>query len=179
MNYPSLVWLDLEMTDLDPVLGKVVEIASVITDQELNIIAKGPNVVIHQPTSVLDKMLLWNKNHFTDSGLMKEIRESKKTVQDAEEATLKFISQHFQSQAAMLAGNSVYVDREFIAVHMPALFAYLHYRIVDVNTVRELAHRWYPNVPSFYKEEKHRAMSDCLESIAELKYFRDTIFAKQ
>lgn len=176
MNYPSLVWLDLEMTDLDPVSGKIVEIASVITDPHLHIIAKGPSLVIHQPLETLQKMLTWNQEHFRDSGLFDEIVSTKTTLAEAESATLKFISQYFEPQTAVLAGNSVYVDREFISIHMPKLSSYLHYRIVDVNTVRELALRWFPNLTKFPKREAHRAMSDSLESIDELKYYQTNIF---
>jgi len=176
MNKPSLIWLDLEMTDLDPVLGQIVEIATVITDPELHIIAKGPSLVIHQPEETLQKMLNWNQEHFQSSGLFQEILDSKTSLQEAEKATLDFVSQYFEPQTAVLAGNSVYVDREFISVHMPNLSSFLHYRIVDVNTVRELALRWFPHLSKFPKNEKHRAMSDNLESIDELKYYQTNIF---
>ena len=176
MNQPSLVWLDLEMTDLDPVLGRIIEIATIVTDSQLHIIAKGPDLVIHESPEVLGKMVSWNQEHFYASGLMEEITASKITLKEAEEQTLKFISQYFQPQKAILAGNSVYVDREFISVHMPELSSYLHYRIIDVNTIRELAVRWFSNLPKFPKNEKHRAMSDNLESIDELKYYKANMF---
>jgi oligoribonuclease len=176
MNQPSLVWLDLEMTDLDPVLGRIVEIATVITDAKLHIIAKGPDLVIHESPEILSKMVNWNQEHFHESGLMDEITSSKITLREAEQAILKFISQYFEPQKAILAGNSVYVDREFVSVHMPELSSYLHYRIIDVNTIRELAIRWFPNLPKFPKNEKHRAMSDNLESIDELKYYQVNMF---
>lgn len=179
MNKPSLLWLDLEMTDLDAVSGRIVEIATVVTDSDLQIIAKGPNLVINQPLDVLKKMINWNQEHFRTSGLMDEIVASQNTLKDAEATTLEFVSSHFEPQTAVLAGNSVYVDRDFITVHMPTLAAYLHYRIVDVNTVREISTRWYPNLPKFPKQEKHRAMSDCLESIDELKYYKTNLFKAQ
>jgi oligoribonuclease len=164
------------MTDLDPVSGQIVEIASIITDAKLHVIARGPNLVIHQTPETLKKMVNWNQEHFRESGLMEEILESKITLKEAEQATLKFVSQYFQPQKAVLAGNSVYVDREFISIHMPELSAFLHYRIIDVNTVHELALRWFPNLLKFPKNEKHRAMSDNLESIDELKYYKANMF---
>lgn len=176
MNTPSLLFLDLEMTDLDPVLGRIVEIACVVTNKKLHIIAKGPSFVIHQPEETLNKMVNWNQEHFQDSGLLDQIKNSKTTLKEAEEATLKFVEQHFRPQTAILAGNSVYIDREFIAIHMPKLASYLHHHIVDINTLSELAFRWFPNLPKYPKNEIHRALPDCVESIDELKYYQANIF---
>lgn len=171
-----LVWVDLEMTDLDPVNGHIVEIATVITKNDLSVIAEGPDLVIHQPESVINNMSTWCKEHFSESGLIEEIRSSKVSLKQAEEKTLNFLKKHSISQTALLAGSSVYIDREFMSIHMPSIINFLHYRIIDVNTIKELCHRWYPLVEDYPKIEPHRAKNDVYESIAELKYYRKAIF---
>lgn len=171
-----LVWMDLEFTDLDVKKGKIVEISTVITDAKLNIKAVGPNLVIHQPDSVLQDMVRWNQEHFMESGLLEEIKVSKVTLQKAYDETLKFIKDNCTFKSGVLAGSSVYIDREFLGEYMPLIYDYLHYRIVDTNTLKELMHRWYPAVPDYPKNEPHRANKDILESIDELKYYKTKIF---
>ena len=173
-----LFWIDLEMTDLDPDKGKIVEIASVITDNGLKVIDIGPRFVIHQSEATLKNMNMWCQEHFTDSGLLDEIKNSTVSLKEAEEETLKFLKKHALPQAALLAGNSVHVDREFLRLQMPSISNYLHYRIIDVSTIKELARRWYPTAPGFIKTEPHRALDDIYESISELKYYRQTFFKK-
>lgn len=171
-----LVWMDLEFTDLDVKRGQIVEISTVITDAKLNVKAVGPNLVIHQPDSVLKGMVRWNQEHFSESGLMDEIKASKITLQKAYDETLKFIKANCAFKTGVLAGTSIYVDREFLGEYMPLIYDYLHYRIIDTNTLKELMHRWYPNVPDYPKAEPHRAYKDILESIDELKYYKANIF---
>lgn len=176
LNLGPLVWMDLEFTDLDVTKGKIVEICTIITDAKLNIKAVGPNLVIHQPESELQKMVRWNREHFSESGLLEEIRNSKITEQRAYEETLKFIKANCDFKEGLLAGTSVYVDREFLGQYMPLIYDYLHYRIVDTNTLKELMHRWYPHIPDYPKNEPHRAHGDILESIDELRYYKEKIF---
>lgn len=172
----KLIWIDLEMTGLDPDKDQIVEIATIITDANLAVLAEGPDLVINQPPMVLNNMIAWNQEHFAQSGLLNEIHDSKISLAEAEEQTLNFLKQHTPSNIALLAGNSVHIDREFTRIHMPRLAAYVHYRIIDVTTIKELALRWYPNIPPYHKEETHRAHDDILESIDELKYYQDRIF---
>ncbi len=167
-----LIWIDLEFTDLDVKNGKIVEIATVITDGKLNIIEKGPDIVINQPQSVLGKMIHWNQEHFSQSGLLEEISISKINVEEAEEKTLLFIKKHCGPQEGLLAGASVYVDREFLKEYMPKIYNYVHYRIIDTNTIKELMHRWYPNLPDYPNQNAHRSGTDIVESINELKYYK-------
>ena len=171
-----LVWMDLEFTDLDVRKGKIVEISTIITDANLKITAIGPHLVIHEPDSVLDGMVAWNKEHFKASGLFQEIQKSKTTLQEACDKTLEFIKANCPVKSGILAGSSVYVDREFLGEYMPLIYDYLHYRIVDTNTLKELMHRWYPAMPDYPKNEPHRANKDILESIDELKYYKTKIF---
>lgn len=173
---PLLIWIDLEYTDLDVKKGKIVEISTLITDGNFKIKAEGPSMVIHQPDEVLESMVMWNQNHFTQSGLMEEIRSSKITHKKAYEETLKFIKKHCSFQTGMLAGSSVYIDREFLGEYMPEIYNYLHHHIIDINTVKELARRWYPKVPDYPKGYAHRAKGDILDSIDELKYYKEAIF---
>lgn len=174
-KYP-LFWIDLEFTDLDVKRGQIVEIASVITDANLKVKHTGPNLVIHQSEKVLENMVQWNQKSFADSGLLEEIRTSKITLKKAEEETLKFLKKHTEFQSVVLAGSSVHIDREYLGEHMPLIYNYLHHHIIDVNTVKDLARRWYPKVPDYPKNRAHRSTQDILESINELKYYRDTVF---
>jgi oligoribonuclease len=171
-----LVWMDLEFTDLDVKKGRIVEIATVITDAKLNIKATGPNIVICQSDLVLDGMSDWNKRHFKESGLLDHIKSSNVTLDQASEETLTFIKANCSPQSGILSGSSVYVDREFLGEYMPEIYNYLHYRIIDTNTLKEIMHRWYPSVPDYPKVELHRANKDILESIDELKYYKARIF---
>jgi oligoribonuclease len=171
-----LVWLDLEFTDLDFKRSAIVEIATVITDSRLNIKAVGPDLVIHQPEEVIKNMVRWNQEHFAESGLLEEIRQSKISLRRAYDETLKFVKSQCAFKTGVLCGSSVYIDREFLGEFMPVLYDYLHFRIIDTNTIKELMHRWYPRKPDYPKAEAHRAGKDIIESINELKYYQSEIF---
>ncbi|MBN2803542.1 MAG: oligoribonuclease [Deltaproteobacteria bacterium] len=176
MTSKNLVWMDLEMTGLNPINDKIIEIAVVVTDSELNIVANGPEIVIFQPESVLETMDDWNTRHHTASGLIDKIRASHIMVSEAEEQILNFLKKQVEKRVAPLCGNSICQDRRFIANHMPLIDNYLHYRNIDVSSIKELAGRWYPGFDSFSKKKAHTALSDIMESIEELKYFRKNVF---
>ncbi|TAH39412.1 MAG: oligoribonuclease [Planctomycetota bacterium] len=173
-----LVWMDLEMTGLDPERERILEIASLVTDFDLDEIAAGPELVLRQPDEVLAAMDDWNRRQHAASGLTERSRRSATDEALAETATLEFLRRHVAEGAAPLAGNSVHHDRRFLTQFMPRLAAYLHYRNVDVSTVKELARHWYPAVFARRppKRKSHRALDDIRESIAELRYYRETIF---
>ena len=177
---PLLVWMDLEMTGLDPSEHRIIEIATLITDGRLEVVAEGPDLVVHQPESVLAGMNEWSQQHHAASGLLARARESEIDERAAELATLTFIQSHCAPGAAPLAGNSIHVDRFFLRHQMPELERYLHYRNIDVTTVKELARRWYPqifaSVPK--KSDSHRALDDIRESIAELRFYREHVFRR-
>lgn len=170
----NFVWLDLEMTGLRPEIDVILEIASVITDNQLNIIAYGPEFVIHQPEEKLALMDAWVKNQHEKSGLTEKVRKSTVTLAEAQEDTTAFIKAHCTKNSALLAGNSVWQDRTFLYFHMPQIVEYLNYRLLDVSTIKELARQWYPksSLIEFKKKDSHRAMDDVIESIAELKHYR-------
>lgn len=168
--------MDLEMTGLDPDRSVIVEIATLVTDSELNVLGQGPNLVISHPESVLENMEPWSRRHHEASGLLARIRSSSVSTQDAQKATLDFLSSLCRAKVCPLAGNSVWQDRRFLVRYMPALNDFLHYRIVDVSTVKELVRRWYPHLPAYDKKNRHTALSDILESLAELKYYREKVF---
>ena len=172
----KLIWIDLEMTGLDPDKDQIVEIATLITDADLNVLAEGPDLVIYQPPVVINNMNDWCQEHFAQSGLLNAIHDSPISLAEAEEQTLNFLKKNSPSNTALLAGNSVHIDREFLRVHMPKLAAFVHYRIIDVSTIKELALRWYPQTSPFIKVEPHRAHDDILESIDELKYYKAKVF---
>jgi len=171
-----LVWMDLEMTGLEPDVDTILEIATIITDGQLNTVAEGPNIVIHQTDAVLDAMGDWCKQHHGDSGLSAKVRASMISMLDAEQQTLDFIKQHVPQGTSPLCGNSIHQDRRFLVPYMPTLEAYLHYRNIDVSTVKELARRWYPTSESPAKMGEHLALADVRESIEELKFYRKNIF---
>lgn len=178
MNQP-LVWIDLEMTGLDPDVDVIVEIATIVTDGSLEQVEHGPDLVVAAPDAALDGMADVVKRMHTSSGLLDEIRATDRTVADAEQATLDFVRAHVPAPSlAPLAGNSVHADRAFLRRYMPTLEAHLHYRNVDVSTLKELARRWRPalleQAPD--KHERHRALEDIVESIAELRFYRDALF---
>lgn len=175
MNAP-LVWMDLEMSGLDPDHCAILEIATIITDAELGIIAEGPDLVIHQSNAVLDAMDEWCTKHHGDSGLTAAVKSSTVSLVDAEAQTLAFIAQHCGPRQAPLCGNTIWQDRRFLVRHMPTLEAHLHYRLVDVSTIKELARRWYPTLEAPKKSESHRALDDIRESIAELRFYRERLF---
>ncbi|MGI9016256.1 MAG: oligoribonuclease [Euzebya sp.] len=177
-----LIWVDLEMTGLDPDTEVIVEIAVIITDGDLAVLHEGPDLVIHADDAVLSRMHSRVKTMHKKSGLTAQIRASETTVAHAEKEVLDFVRQHVPAVAtAPLAGNSVHADRAFLRKYMPTLEAHCHYRNVDVSTIKELARRWYPDAvdgaPA--KDGGHRALADIRESIAELQYYRRTIFAAE
>jgi len=171
-----LVWMDLEMTGLDPKEDTILEIATVITDGNLKVIAEGPNIVIHQPDDILDGMNDWCKQHHADSGLSDRVRASNVSLAAAEAQTLDFIRQYVPEGKSPLCGNSIHQDRRFLVAYMPKLEAYLHYRNLDVSTVKELVRRWYPALEMPAKKEEHLALADTLESIDELRFYRKYVF---
>lgn len=176
--HDRLLWLDLEMTGLDPRTDWVLEIATLVTDGALNVIAEGPDLVIHHPDEVLEAMNEWCVTHHGASGLTARVKASTISTAEAEQLTLEFVKQHCPAGTTPLAGNSIHMDRSFLKLHMPTFEGYLHYRNVDVSTVKELARRWSPSVleTAPRKSEAHRARDDIFESITELKHYRDTFF---
>ena len=176
-----LAWIDLEMTGLDPANHVIVEIASLVTDDDLEIVAEGPNLVIHQPPDVLEGMNEVVRGMHTRSGLLDAIATSTTTLADAEQQTLAFLTEQLGAASSVpLAGNTIGTDRRFLAVHMPSVENYLHYRSVDVSTVRELLNRWNPGalagLPA--KGDNHRALADIRESVIELRHYRDHGFTR-
>jgi oligoribonuclease len=173
----NLIWIDLEMTGLDPENHKIIEIATIVTDSELNILAEGPVLAIHQPDVELEKMDEWCTKTHTSSGLVDRIRQSNVTENQAIELTIEFLSQWVPKGKSPICGNSIGQDRRFLYKHMPLLEDYFHYRYIDVSTIKELTRRWKPEVlEGFSKTGSHLALDDIRESIAELKYYRSTIF---
>jgi len=172
-----LVWIDLEMTGLDVMDNVIIEIATIITDTQLNVVAEGPVIAIYQPESELDKMDDWNVSHHNSSGLVNDVRTSRIDTRLAEKMTLDFVKQHVPAQMSPLCGNSIHLDRWFLKMHMPELIAHLHYRNIDVSTLKELSKRWAPNLNAkIEKKSAHRALADIHESIAELKFYRENLF---
>jgi oligoribonuclease len=168
-----LIWIDLEMTGLDPYNDSILEIATVVTDAVLNELAVGPVYAIRHPESVLNKMDDWNTEHHTASGLWQRVLDSEVTVHGAERDTLDFLGEWTEAGASPMCGNSVCQDRRFLARLMPELEAWFHYRNLDVSTLKELAVRWAPQIVSeFSKESRHEALADIRESIAELRHYR-------
>ena len=171
-----LVWIDMEMTGLNPDNAVIVEIATLITDGDLNLVATGPELAIHHPAPDLKDMDPWSLEHHTDSGLLQRVADSATDTAMAEQLTLDFVRTYCGEGECPLAGNSVWQDRRFMVKYMPHLEAYLHHRIVDVSTVKELYKRWYPGMEPFMKKHEHTALSDILESVNELRYYRDKVF---
>ncbi|MDX8397672.1 MAG: oligoribonuclease [Mariprofundaceae bacterium] len=171
-----LVWMDLEMTGLDPEQDTILEIATIITDGQLETVAEGPNIIVHQPAHVLDAMDDWCQQHHGDSGLSAKVLASTISMADAEQQTLDFIGQHVPAGVSPLCGNSIHQDRRFLVAYMPKLESYLHYRNIDVSTVKELAKRWYPKLEAPTKAEEHLALADVRESILELQFYRQELF---
>jgi oligoribonuclease len=168
-----LVWIDMEMSGLVPDRDRILEVAMVVTDADLNTIAEAPVYVVHQPDEVLDAMDSWNKSTHGRSGLVDKVRASQLTEAEVEARLLEFLKPIVPERAAPLAGNTVHQDRRFMARYMPSFEQFLHYRIVDVSTLKELARRWNPEVvQGFAKEGKHEALADVYESIEELKHYR-------
>ncbi len=173
-----LVWIDLEMTGLNPQYDVILEIAVVVTDNNLDIIAQGPDLIIHQPEEVMNSMQDYVKNMHTLSGLYAQVLSSKISTPDAQDQVLNFLKKYCMPGTALLCGNSVWMDKAFLSMYMPELYNFFHYRILDVSTLKELAKRWYPdqklNITS--KSESHRALEDILESLEEMKHYKKNIF---
>lgn len=173
-NEMNLVWIDMEMTGLDPDNDRVIEIAAIVTDAELNILAEGPVFAIHQADEVLDKMDAWNKGTHGRSGLIDKVRASTVTEDEASVELISFLRQYVPAGKSPMCGNSICQDRRFMARHMSQLEQFFHYRNVDVSTIKELCRRWKPDLISgFKKHQMHTALADIRESIEELRYYRE------
>ena len=169
----NLVWIDLEMTGLDPALDHIIEIATIVTDSHLNLIAEGPVIAIHQSDAVLDKMDEWNRTTHGTSGLVERVRASRVDAAHAEAQTIEFLALHALRGASPMCGNSICQDRRFLAREMPVLERFFHYRNLDVSTLKELARRWAPGVlAGVRKASAHSALDDVRESIEELRHYR-------
>ena len=174
----NLIWIDLEMTGLRPERHHIIEVATVVTDSALEVLARGPDIVIGQPEEVLDVMDDWNVEHHSRSGLLDEVRASRCTVAEAERRTIAFLEQWVPPGSSPICGNSICQDRRFLYRHMPRLEQWFHYRNLDVSTLKVLAQRWAPDVAAaFEKAGAHRAPDDILESIRELRHYREHLFA--
>jgi oligoribonuclease len=172
-NANHLIWLDLEMTGLDPERDVILEIATIITDQDLAILAQGPVIAIHQSDETLAAMDEWNQQHHGESGLIERVKASTFTAAQAEQKTIAFLGQWLKAGESPMCGNSIGQDRRFLARYMPQLEAFFHYRNIDVSTLKELAARWCPEIKEgFKKKSTHIALEDIKESIAELNYYR-------
>jgi len=171
-----LIWIDLEMTGLDPERHVIIEIATIVTDDRLNIIAQGPEIAIHYPDSDLFSMDEWSRRQHQSSGLLDRVKASSINCRRAEQDTLDFLHRYCSERQCPLCGNSVWQDRRFLIKYMPLLEAFLHYRNIDVSSLKELALRWYPSIRPFSKKKSHLALDDIKESIEELKYYRAKVF---
>ena len=173
-NPSNLIWVDLEMTGLNPDQDVVIEIATIVTDSDLNTLAEGPVIAIHQPDAVLEGMDEWNTTHHNRSGLVDRVRASDADEGDATEDTIAFLSHWVPARASPMCGNTICQDRRFMARHLPKLEAYFHYRKLDVSTLKILMQRWRPELePGFTKTGTHLALDDIRESIAEMRYYRE------
>lgn len=168
-----LFWIDLEMTGLDEVRDHIIEIASIVTDSDLNIMAEGPVIAIHQPQEVLDLMDDWNQNTHGQSGLIDRVKKSEIDLATAEVMTYEFLTQWIVESGSPLCGNSIGTDRRFLKKYMPKVDNYLHYRSVDVSSFKEMMKRWYPEGATYAKKNTHQALDDIRESIEELKFYRE------
>lgn len=173
----NLIWIDLEMTGLNPAKERIIEIATVVTDSQLNVLAEGPVFAVHQSDELLSAMDAWNRKQHNSSGLVARVKASTVTEAEAEAKTLEFLKQYVPAGKSPMCGNSVYQDRRFLTQFMPELERFFHYRLLDVSTLKELALRWAPRVYSkLEKESRHLALDDIRESIDELKYYRENLF---
>ena len=174
----NLIWIDLEMTGLIPEHDVIIEIATVVTDAQLDVVDEGPSIAIHQSNELLDGMDEWNTNQHNHSGLVKRVQESKISIAEAESQTLNFLMKYVDLGASPMCGNSICQDRRFLYNYMPDLEKFFHYRHIDVSTLKELAVRWKPNIISTsYKKSRHLALSDIYDSIDELKHYRKHFIA--
>jgi oligoribonuclease len=174
-----LVWIDLEMTGLDPSIDTILEIATIITDNDLNIIAQGPSLIIHHTKAQLDAMNDFCKTLHGNSGLTQSALESSISLAQAEKQTYDFIAQHCAPQTSPLCGNSIWSDRIYLQKYMPKLLQFLHYRLIDVSSIKELVERWEGEKKLFKKANTHRALDDIKESINELKFYREHYFCSK
>jgi oligoribonuclease len=173
----NLVWLDMEMTGLDPEVDRPLEVAIIVTDSDLNVVAVGPVITIFQDDSVLNAMDEWNISHHTESGLVARVRSEGVAIEEGEAKILEFLRLHVDDNASPLCGNSIGQDRRFIVRYLPKLDDFLHYRSIDVSTIKELARRWRPEIyAGFQKSGQHQALEDVRESIEELKFYRKLFF---
>lgn len=169
-----LIWIDLEMTGLEPEEHHVIEVATIVTDAELNTLAEGPVIAVHQPQEYLDRMDDWNVNTHTGSGLIERVKKSTYDERQAAAETIAFLELHIDARVSPMCGNSICQDRRFLAKHMPELESFFHYRNLDVSTLKELAKRWNPDVAKGVKKSgAHEALADIRESVAELKHYRE------
>ncbi len=178
MSADNLIWIDLEMTGLDTQTDRIIEIATIVTDSQLNILAEGPMLAIHQSDEILQAMDEWNTRQHNKSGLTKRVRASTVNEKEAEQRTLEFLSHYVPKNCSPMCGNSICQDRRFLHRCMPELEAYFHYRNLDVSTLKELAKRWYPNCKGLNKDSTHLALDDVRDSIRELSYYREQLFVK-
>jgi oligoribonuclease len=179
VNHEYLIWIDLEMTGLLPDSDQIIEMATVVTDKDLNVIAEGPELAIHQPEAVLAKMDAWNQRQHGGSGLISRVRMSRMTTAEAERQTLLFLTTHVPPGASPMCGNGICQDRRFLARLMPELERFFHYRNLDVSTLKELARRWMPGLSTgFSKQSAHLARADIHESIKELRFYRERMFVQ-
>jgi len=170
----NLIWIDLEMTGLIPEKDIIIEIATVVTDADLNVLAEGPSIAIHQNNKHLDSMDEWNTRQHSKSGLIQRVKESEISVNEAEKQTLDFVTKYVDPGASPMCGNSICQDRRFLYNYMPKLEKFFHYRHIDVSTLKELAVRWKPDVvTTSFKQSKHLALSDVYDSINEMKHYRE------
>ncbi len=173
----NLIWIDLEMTGLDPEQNTIIEIATIVTDSQLRVLAEGPVIAIHQPQAELDKMDEWNQRTHGGSGLIGRVQSSRIGLAEAQRQTLTFLEQWVPRGASPICGNSIGQDRRFLVKYMPQLEAYFHYRNLDVSTIKELTRRWKPELlDQFSKKGSHQALDDIRESIAELAFYREKVF---
>lgn len=172
-----LVWVDMEMSGLQPETDRILEIAMIVTDGDLNIVAEGPVLVVHQEDVVLDRMDAWNKGTHGKSGLIDKVKASTLTEAEVEVECLAFLKQHVKSSISPMCGNTIHQDRRFMNRYMPKLEAYFHYRNIDVSTIKELCKRWQPEIAKgFSKQQAHTALADIIESVDELRYYREKLF---
>ena len=175
----NLIWIDLEMTGLNPDRNRIIEIATVVTDKELTVLAEGPVFAVHQPDELLDAMDEWNTRQHANSGLTERVRASRVSESEAEQRTLEFLRQHVEQGASPICGNSICQDRRFLIRYMPELAAFFHYRNLDVSTLKILAKLWLPEVGNrFEKKSVHLALADIHDSIRELRFYREHLFKR-
>ena len=179
-NEDRLIWIDLEMTGLNTDTDHIIEIATIVTDGNLDIIAEGPSLAIHQPNEVLDNMDSWNTSHHTNTGLIDRIKSSTLTAKDAETQTLQFLQQHLDARISPMCGNSICQDRRFMHREMPKLEQFFHYRNLDVSSIKILANLWNPDMSSSYsKISQHSALQDVRDSIDELRFYQQNFFKNE